>query len=108
MMNFVNSAIVNAQAALTVATDRLSDHLSDRSEGQAMVEYGLILVLVSVVAIVGLTVIGGQLYSNALVDADLTSFPGAAAKFKFTGTGIHAPGVFNQLILALSNGTQYK
>ena len=63
MMNFINTQIVKAQAALHVAQESLADRLSARSEGQAMVEYGLVLVLVSVVAVVGLTAIGNQLVS---------------------------------------------
>ena len=47
MFDFINSMIVKAQT--TVAA---------RQEGQAMVEYGLVLALVSVVAILALTAIG--------------------------------------------------
>jgi pilus assembly protein Flp/PilA len=36
-------------------------YLPEKAEGQGMVEYGLIIVLVSVAAIVGLTLVGGQL-----------------------------------------------
>jgi Flp pilus assembly pilin Flp len=50
-VDFVNTQIVKVQAAFAA-----------REEGQAMVEYGLILVLVSVVAIAGLGLIGGQLW----------------------------------------------
>jgi Flp pilus assembly pilin Flp len=82
MMNFINTQIVKAQAALTVATDHLTDRLTAREEGQAMVEYGLVLVLVSVVAIVGLTAIGKDLY-----------IPGATAT---------TAGVFNKIIFAFT------
>jgi Flp pilus assembly pilin Flp len=53
-VDFINTQIVKAHAALTV-----------REEGQAMVEYGLILVLVSVVAIAALGIIGGDLHNAA-------------------------------------------
>jgi Flp pilus assembly pilin Flp len=102
MMNFINSAIVNTQAALTVAADHISDRLSARSEGQAMVEYGLILVLVGVVAIAGLTLIGGQLYDPAWV----VTGTGSAAKLAKDGAAANAVApVFNQILFALSGGT---
>jgi pilus assembly protein Flp/PilA len=56
MMNFINTQIVKAQAAVAA-----------REEGQAMVEYGLILVLVSVVAIAALGTIGGDLVTKFTV-----------------------------------------
>ena len=45
--------------------------LRDREEGQAMVEYALILALVSIAAIVALTTLGGQvkLAFNDIVNA---------------------------------------
>lgn len=86
-MDFVKAQIAKANAA--------------RAKGQAMVEYGLILVLVSVVAIVGLTVIGGELYSPT---AAHTGSGTTASPYVLTAP---AP-VFNQLIVALSNGAAYK
>jgi Flp pilus assembly pilin Flp len=53
-MDFINTQIVKAQAALTA-----------REEGQAMVEYGLVLVLVAVVSITLLTTIGTGLRDHA-------------------------------------------
>jgi Flp pilus assembly pilin Flp len=98
MMNFINTQIVNVQAALHVA----KDSLMDRAEGQAMVEYGLILVLVSVVAIVGLTVVGGQLYNP---NAALTSGAGVTPLVWATGS-TKVPGIFNTLIAYLSGETK--
>ena len=45
----------------------LDDHISRRQEGQGMVEYALILVLIAIVVILILTTVGKQvknLYSN--------------------------------------------
>jgi Flp pilus assembly pilin Flp len=53
-MDFINTQIVKAQAALTA-----------REEGQAMVEYGLVLALVSVVTVAVLTAIGGALANGS-------------------------------------------
>jgi pilus assembly protein Flp/PilA len=41
-------------------TERAKSHLMDREEGQGMVEYALILVLIAVVVIVILQVVGKQ------------------------------------------------
>lgn len=41
-------------------TERAKSHLTDREEGQGMVEYALILVLIAVVVIVILQVVGKQ------------------------------------------------
>lgn len=51
----------------------LMTYLPRDEEGQGMAEYGLILVLIAVAAIVGLSAMGGQLQSlfNGLVE-DLT------------------------------------
>jgi hypothetical protein len=100
-----------------------------RARGQAMVEYGLILVLVSVVAVVGLTVVGGQLYNPTMVNPipaadgtisaaayDLSDIEAAtpatprvhirtAADSPALATG-HTPGAFNQILFALSNSTR--
>jgi Flp pilus assembly pilin Flp len=101
MMNFINSAIVNVQATLTVAKDSLADRLGTRSEGQAMVEYGLVLVLVGVAAVVGLTALSGSLYNP---NAALSSTPPAAIAWATGAT--KTPGVFNQIIAVLSGGTK--
>lgn len=96
MFDFINTQIVKAQAALHVA----KESLMERAEGQAMVEYGLILVLVSVVAIVGLTVVGGQLY---VANETGTTYSATTGVITWAKT----PGVFNQLIAALSNNTKF-
>ena len=44
--------------------------LRDREEGQAMVEYALILALVSIAAIVALGLLGGKVNSAFLVIVD--------------------------------------
>jgi Flp pilus assembly pilin Flp len=74
-VDFINAQIVKVQAAFAA-----------REEGQAMVEYGLILVLVSVVAVLGLTAIGTSLWTAGLTDPT-------------TGTG-----VFNQVLKAFKGG----
>jgi Flp pilus assembly pilin Flp len=94
-MDFIKSLTAKIQASGAAA----------RAKGQAMVEYGLVLVLVSVVAIVGLTVIGGELYSPTAAHTgtgNLTAAP--PDPYKLTAP---AP-VFNQLIVTLSNGATYK
>lgn len=91
-MDFINRQIVKAQNLVNEA----KDVLTSRSEGQALVEYGLILVLVSVVAVVGLTALSGQLYT-------------ATAPTITAGTPPTIPGtspVFNKIIFALSGGTK--
>jgi hypothetical protein len=61
-----------------------------------MVEYGLILVLVAVVAIVGLTVVGGQIYDpNATIVAATSTVPAHVSD-----------GTLNAVIFALSSGTR--
>lgn len=44
--------------------------LLEEEKGQGMVEYGLILALVAVVAIAGLMLIGGRLYQSGLACTD--------------------------------------
>ncbi len=63
-MGFINSLIVNAQAALHVAT-------TPREEGQAMVEYGVLAALIAAVSIVIITTLGKQ------VEAAFTSVSSA-------------------------------
>lgn len=46
---------------LHVAIDNLVYSLRDREEGQTLVEYGLILAFVGVVAILALTSLGGKI-----------------------------------------------
>lgn len=99
-MDFINRQIVNAQAAVHVAWDSLADRLTDREEGQALVEYGLILVLVSVVAVVGLTALSGQLYVGSLPTGAVVTAGSPPVAGTMPGT---AP-VFNKIIFALSNG----
>ena len=60
--------------AFTLVVVRMQNALGglrDREEGQAMVEYALILALVSIAAIVALTTLGGQvkLAFNDIVNA---------------------------------------
>jgi pilus assembly protein Flp/PilA len=43
--------------------ERLATYFPAREEGQGMVEYGLILVLVAIVAIAGLIILGPKLAS---------------------------------------------
>jgi Flp pilus assembly pilin Flp len=90
-VDFINTQIVKAQNLLSEAKVALAA----RRQGQAMVEYGLILVLVSVVAVVGLTAIGGDLYSaNPPVTG---SNPGVLTA---------AAPVFNKIISALTSGAK--
>jgi Flp pilus assembly pilin Flp len=70
-MDFINTQIVKAQAAVTA-----------REEGQAMVEYGLILALVSVVAVASLGFIATALIGD--------------------GTAADTGGVFGQVAAALT------
>ncbi len=53
VLDTLNRMIVEAQIS--------KDALLRKDEGQGMVEYGLIVALVSVVAIAGLTLLGGKL-----------------------------------------------
>jgi Flp pilus assembly pilin Flp len=70
-----------------------------RAKGQALVEYGLILVLVSVVAVVGLTALSGQLYTSTA--PAITGTVGSASA-TIPGTS----PVFNKVIFALSGHNQ--
>lgn len=66
-MDFINNLIVKAQATVTA-----------REEGQAMVEYGLILVIVSVAALVTLGTVAGGLdatFSNVATHLGYTTTP---------------------------------
>jgi hypothetical protein len=96
----------------TLATKVQATGVAARAKGQAMVEYGLILVLVSVVAIVGLTVVGGQLYNPAMVSTDVvagtSTVPVHFLKVGDTGYAGHVPGAFNNIVLSMSNGAQFK
>lgn len=81
-MDFINRQIVKVHAAFAA-----------REDGQALVEYGLVLVLVSIVAVVGLTAVSGQLY-DASVATTMNHATGAI-------TPANAP-VFNKIIAAFS------
>lgn len=59
-----------------VMWENLKYHLQNE-KGQGMVEYGLILVLVSLVAIIGLTTVGTQL--DTLFDSITTKLTPAAS-----------------------------
>jgi len=56
-----------------VLVNELVNHLQRREEGQALVEYGLILALIAVVCIVALQALGGA------VSAQLTAIGNAIA-----------------------------
>jgi Flp pilus assembly pilin Flp len=101
----------------TLATKVQATGVATRAKGQAMVEYGMILVLVSVVALAALFVVGGQLYNPAMnntvggtgdIVAATTTVP---VHIKGTVSGEtyntgHVPGAFNSVIFALSNGAR--
>ena len=48
---------------MTELTHRLLSRLDQETEGQGLVEYGLILIFVSIVSAAALTILGGQLSS---------------------------------------------
>jgi Flp pilus assembly pilin Flp len=91
-VDFINAQILKAQNLVNEAKATLAA----RSEGQAIVEYGLVLVLVGVAAVVGLTALSGQIYDpNTTIVVATSTVPAHASD-----------GALNAAIFALSGGTR--